>query len=142
MSIVGTPEEAFDPYNKSSDSIFTFVFCNKNEVATETALTFLEKENKKSRILSPDRIYSFNKPTITKLTTNFINLYVLWSKNRANTFCSIKTEKPQPFRELIDDLTTIIGGGRTQKFFLEKYYHTKMEMKLDLIINDGIITKC
>ena len=142
LSVAGAPYEAFDPENKSSDSIFTFVFCNKNIVATDSTLIFLEKENLKSKILSPDRIYSFNKPTITKITTNFKDSHKLWSTNKANTFCSIKTEKFQPFRELIDDLTTIIRTGRTQKFYLERYYHTDMKMKLDLIIKDGVIIKC
>ena len=123
LSIYGTDCEVFDPENKSFDSIFTFIFCKNNVVNEDTILSLLIERYGNMMENGVDRIYSINKPTISKAYIN-TNIRTLFSEEKSNSYSVLKTET-LPFELLIDELSLFVKRGRTQLFDMKNYFKTK-----------------
>ncbi len=118
----GAESEMFDPIEKSYDNIFTFIFCKNNYVAIDTIFEILETQFKDHMEYATDRIYSLDKPIISRIILDDTQ-NVLWGNKKATGFVSIKTNTI-PFGVLISDISTFVKFGRTQAFNFYDYYKT------------------
>ncbi len=119
----GANSERFDPIEKSFDNIFTFIFCRDNCISIETILDVLICEYSECMEIGIDKIYSLNKPIISRFTFHN-NQNFLWGEKKGIGFSSLKIDADYlPFGILINDISLFIQNGRSQKFCLENYYN-------------------
>ena len=120
VTMMGADSERFDPIEKCFDNIFTFLFCKENQLAVDTIISKCIDTFSSEMNLGIDKIYSLNKPTISKARVNN-GQAVLLSERKANAYLSLRTFCDS-FGMLIADLTTFISHARSQPFNLSDYY--------------------
>ena len=111
--------KAYDPINKTLDSIYTFIFSNKDSIAEDTIMEIITTKYTDSIHLAPNTIYSLNKPLYYKIFSDERNDIKLFSDN-PNCYVAANTDKP--FEQLVFDLSYFIQNARTQRFIFEDYY--------------------
>lgn len=120
INVYGTDSEMFDPIEKSYDNIFTFIFCKNNNISENTLLSKLVDEYSDCMELGIDRIYSQNKPVISRFT-KFDNKMYLRGDKKGIGFGSLKVNS-SPFGVLVKDISDFVSNGRSQEFNLRSYY--------------------
>ncbi len=131
ITMCGPGNDCFDPIEKSFDNIFTFIFCKENVISEETLLYKLSNYYSNCMELGIDRIYSLNKPIISRFTI-YENKTCLWGNKKGVGFTTVKVNCT-PFGVLINDIFHFVQNGRSQSFLLENYYSIG-EMKMGLSV--------